>query len=148
MIKKQGVILEKLNNFLNMQEHKLKSSTLKDYNSLVFAYLGDSIHTLFIRTHLVLEKNEKVGALHKKTSEFVKASRQAQSLDNIITMLTEDELRIVKTARNTHQKTVAKNASIEDYKKATSFEALIGYLYLSGNIDRMNEILNESIKGL
>ena len=137
--------MKELDNFLKQQNHELSKAKLKDYNSLVFAFLGDSIHTLFIRSMLVMNSTSKVGSLHKKTSEFVKASAQAKALDAIMNDLTEEELRIVKTARNSHSKTVAKNASLEDYKKATSFEALIGYLYLLNETQRMNKLLQKSL---
>ena len=131
-----------------VENHNIEVSKakLKDYNSLVFAFLGDAIHTLFVRSYFVLKSNEKAGALHLKTSKFVKASAQAKMLDKLVEHLTEEELQTIKTARNSYQKNIAKNANLEDYKKATGFEALIGYLYLTHQIDRMKELLNKSLE--
>jgi ribonuclease-3 family protein len=138
--------LEHFEALLNTQTQKLNSNKLKDYNSLVFAYMGDSIHSLFVREYFILQSNAKAGALHLKTSQFVKASAQAKMLDAILHELTETELQIVKTARNCHQKTTPKNANLEDYKKASAFEALLGYLYLNGQNNRLFDLLNKTIK--
>lgn len=136
---------EELDVSFNTQK-KLNRQELKDYNSLVFAFIGDSVHTLFVRTHFILELNAKAGKLHTLTSKCVNAGMQAKMLDFLMEELTEEELEIVKRTRNVKNKTTAKNFNLEDYKKATSFEALIGYLYLLGETKRMNELLNKTLK--
>lgn len=140
--------MEQFEALLKAKQNEVSKNKLKDYNSLVFAYIGDSVHSLFVKEYFILKSNEKAGALHLKTSKFVRASAQAKMLDELLSELTEEELQIVKTARNCHQKTIAKNANLEDYKKASSYEALIGYLYLNGQINRMLELLNKSLKGM
>ena len=138
--------METFKNLTNENNSIITKARAKDYNSLVFAFVGDAVHTLFVRTYLASNSTAKAGKLHTLSNGFVKASSQAKILDNLEEFLTEDELQICKTARNVKNKTVAKNADLEDYKKATSFEALIGYLYLTNQTSRMNEILNKSIK--
>jgi ribonuclease III family protein len=140
--------LEIFENLINENTSTITKARAKDYNSLVFAFVGDAVHTLFVRTYLASNSTAKAGKLHTLSNGFVKASAQAKILDELENFLTEPELQIAKTARNVKNKTVAKNADLEDYKKATSFEALIGYLYLTNQTNRMNEILNKSIKNM
>jgi len=126
--------------------HTMSKADSKDYNSLVFAFVGDAVHTLFVRTHFVIKSHAKAGKLHTLTSQFVKAQSQAQVLKAIEDILSEEEHRICNTARNVKNKTTAKNAQLKDYKMATSFEALIGYLYITEQTKRMYELLNKSIE--
>ena len=116
----------------------------KDYNLLSFAFVGDSVHTLFVRTHLTLNSTAQPGKLHLLANNFVKADAQAKVLDKL--ELTEEEQNLVRRARNTKSKSVAKNAKLVDYKKATAFEVLIGFLYLTGQIGRMNSILSLTVQ--
>lgn len=140
------MLLEEFESLIEANKSIITKGRAKDYNSLVFAFVGDGVHTLFVRTYLASKTTAKAGRLHTLSNGFVRASAQAKILDELEQHLTEDELQIAKTARNVKNKTVAKNADLEDYKKATSFEALIGYLYLTNQTTRMNEILNKSIK--
>jgi ribonuclease III family protein len=113
-------------------------------NSLVLAYLGDSIYEIYIRKFLISKKINKVDLLQKESIRFVSAKRQALYLKYMINngLLSDDELEIVKRARNYKSNNHPKNTDIITYKYATGLEALIGYLYLNNKIDRIDEIIN------
>lgn len=117
----------------------------RELNPLVLAYIGDGVHTLYVRTKEMRATSGKADKLHKLVTEQVKASAQAQSLNNIKEILTEEEEGIFLRARNSHQHSMAKNASVADYKTATGFEAVIGYLYLTGQNERLEYLLSEAI---
>lgn len=119
----------------------MESKKFKEINPIVLAFIGDGVHTLFVRDKVVKESNLLVNDCHKKSAKFCKAKSQAEKLDLLNSILTEEEQNIVRRARNAKTHNIAKNSDIETYKKATSYEALVGYLYLSGNYDRLNEIL-------
>ena len=108
---------------------------------LVWAYVGDCVYELYIRMHLVNNTRLHPHELHVKTIEYVKAKAQSEILKEIIDHLTEEEKDIVRRGRNAENHHLPKNASVEDYKYATAFEALIGYLYLTKQDERLNEIL-------
>lgn len=113
----------------------------KNINSLSLAYLGDAVYELYIRKHL-LNKNLKVNELQKKAIEYVSAKAQSKYLDKLLenNLLTEEEIEIVKRARN-HKSHSSKSADIVTYKKSTGLEALIGYLEITNNKDRIKEIM-------
>ena len=113
---------------------------------LTLAFLGDSVHTLYVRTELVKKNTGKTGALHKATSNFVNAERQARTFEKIFPLLTEAEKAIILRARNAKNTQSAKHASVTDYRKATGFEALLGFLYLTGQTERLHEFLKDSIE--
>ena len=113
--------------------------------SLELAFVGDSVYDLYVRSHLVMEGG-KVNALNKKAVAKVSAHGQSKSLERILPMLSEEELAIVRRAKNTRQ-TPTKNADKVEYASATALEALIGYLYLTNNTKRLKEIL-ESAAGM
>lgn len=112
---------------------------------LVWAYVGDSVYELFVRTKLTNKSNAKPHKLHIESIKYVKAKAQADILKRIQDNLTEDEKDIVRRGRNTENHHVAKNANIADYSQSTGFEALIGYLYLTKQDERLEEILNMCI---
>lgn len=112
-------------------------------SALALAFVGDSVFDLFIRTMLV-GSGKKVKDLHKEAVSFVKASAQADILKKLEPELTQKERDIARNARNTKVNTVPKNADIDDYHYSTAFEALLGYLYLTGQNSRLNEILLKS----
>lgn len=112
---------------------------------LVWAYVGDSVYEVFIRTHLVETTKLKPHKLHIEAIKYVKAKAQAEMLEKLQDMLTDKEKEIVRRTRNTENHHVPKNADPTDYMYATAFEGLIGYLYLSGQEERLNEILNKCI---
>ena len=112
---------------------------------LTWAYVGDSDYEAFIRTHLVKTTNLKPHKLHIMAIKYVKAKAQSDILKSIYDTLTEKEQEIVRRTRNTQNHHVAKNADPADYMYATAFEGLIGYLYLSNEKERLEEILNKII---
>lgn len=114
---------------------------VKMLSPLVWAYVGDSVYELFIRTYLVNNSNSKPHKLHLETIKFVKAEAQAKILEKIWDNLTEEEKEIFKRGRNTENHHLPKNGNVADYSHATGFEALIGYLYLSKQDERLEEIL-------
>lgn len=116
---------------------------VKFLNPLVMAFVGDSVYSLFIKTQSLDIFNQKVNSLTKQTAEKVNAKSQEQALFKIINLLSEDEQDIVRRARNSNIHTKAKNYSIEEYRHATAFEALVGYLFLTKNIKRLKELLNK-----
>ncbi len=119
---------------------------LNTFSPLTLAYIGDGIYEIIIRTLVVSgEGNEQVNKLHKKSSNLVKAETQANIIKAVMEDLSEEELRIYKRGRNAKSFTSAKNASITDYRMATGFEALMGYLYMQGNLSRMHEIVKEGL---
>lgn len=119
---------------------KQSPTDIRMYNPLVLAYVGDSVYDTFIRTMLVSGGSTQVDKLHKRAIKYVQAKAQAEMLQKLHDSLTEEEQDIVRRGRNTKSGTVPKNADINDYRYATGFEALIGYLYLIGNTKRLMEI--------
>ena len=116
-------------------------------NPLTLAYIGDAVYEVFIRTLVIVSQpNKNVHKLHLMSTEYVKAHSQADTTHKISPMLTEEELTIVKRGRNSKSGYVPKNADVMEYRTATGFEALIGYLYLTGNTKRLKEVLNYSIQ--
>lgn len=119
---------------------------VKMLSPLVWAYVGDSVYELFIRTMLINNSNAKPHKLHMESIKYVKAKAQADILKKISENLTEEEKDIVRRGRNTENHHVAKNANVAEYAQSTAFEALIGYLYLSRQDERLKEILNMCLK--
>lgn len=128
---------------MSFLENKFTPAEAKYLNPLVLAFVGDAIYEVFVRAYLVdNHRDMHVHKLHKKAVEFVKAQAQSEFVKNIIDELTEEEFAIFKRGRNTKSATVPKNADIQDYRMATGFESLIGYLYLTEERDRLKYILN------
>ena len=131
-----------------MQLFKLKNKTIEEVNQmspLTWAYVGDAVYELYIRTHLVNTTKLKPHKLHITSIQYVKAKAQANILKKIEDILTIEEKEIVRRGRNTQTHHIAKNASVQDYMYSTAFEALIGYLYLTGQEERLFAILKTII---
>lgn len=125
----------------------MDKSQLITLSPLVLAYLGDTVYESYIREHLIKQNNQrKVNDLHKLAIKYVKAKAQADIIHEIEKDLTDEELRIYKRGRNQKSNTSPKNADIIDYKHATGFEALIGYLYLNNEGDRLKYIIEKGIE--
>lgn len=118
---------------------------IKTYSPLTLAYIGDTVFDLIVKTMMVAKGNAPVNDLHKKTSEIVNASNQAEIYFAIKDKLNEEELYIFKRGRNAKHTTIAKNASFSEYKIATGIEALLGYLYLTNQFDRIIELVSPEI---
>ena len=112
---------------------------------LVWAYIGDSVYEQYIREYLVTNTEFKPHKLHIEATRFVKASAQANILQSIGNILTDEEKDIVRRTRNTKNHHLPKNSNVQEYMYATAFEGLIGYLYLSKQSGRLNEILEISL---
>lgn len=112
---------------------------------LTWAYIGDSVYEVFIRTHLVENTKLKPHRLHTESIKYVKAKSQAEILERLKDILTEEEKEIVRRTRNTENHHLPKNANLKDYMYATAFEGLIGYLYLTNQKERLEEILYKCI---
>ena len=125
---------------LLLENKNLSASDIRMYNPLVLAYVGDSVYDTFIRTMLVSNGSVQVNKLHKRSIKFVSAKAQAEITEQLNHILTEDEQDIVRRGRNTKSNSVPKNADMNDYRYATGFEALIGYLYLIGNTKRLMDL--------
>lgn len=123
------------------QKLELGEIDLRQYSPLVLAYIGDGVFELIIRTIMVRQENCPVQKLHKRTSTLVKAENQAMMMDRLMPHLTEEEEGIYRRGRNAKSYTKAKNASTGVYRKATGFEALIGYLYLQKKTERIIDLV-------
>lgn len=115
------------------------------YSPLALAYIGDSIYDLMVKKHFVIKSNMQPEKYHKVVISIVSANAQSAFIDSYMDKLTEKEQAVYKRGRNSSPHTKAKNASLENYLKATGFEAVLGYLYLSEQEDRLKEIIDESI---
>lgn len=115
------------------------------YSPLALAYIGDSIYDLMVKKHFVIKSNMQPEKYHKVVTSIVSANAQSAFIDSYMDKLTEKEQAVFKRGRNSSPHTKAKNASLENYLKATGFEAVLGYLYLSEQEDRLKEIIDESI---
>ncbi|MBR2467559.1 MAG: ribonuclease III [Clostridia bacterium] len=131
--------------FANLKN--LTKTEAKCLNPQVLAFVGDSVYTLFVRTMLAEKFDVKSGKLHTLANEYVKAGGQSDALERVISVLTDAEMGIYKRARNYKTHSVAKNADVVDYKRATGFEAVVGYLYLIGDYARLNELLKLCVEG-
>ena len=124
---------------------KIAKNQLFIISPLVLAYIGDSVHTLYVREYVISQNIQKLNDYNKQCSYFCKAQTQSKVLDRLAEVLQEEEKEIVRRARNSKSNHKAKNSSVAEYNKATSFEALIGYLYLSNQTERLNYILQLSV---
>ena len=132
--------IEGLHSFLK-DYFKLDTQEVKTCSPLTLAYIGDAVYELIIRTIIVDQGNAPVNKLHKKSSSLVNAKAQAQIAVRLSGHLTDEEIAVYKRGRNAKSHTAAKNASITDYRLATGFEALVGYLYLNDQMKRLVELI-------
>ena len=123
----------------------INKSDVGQMSPLVWAYMGDAVYEKFIREYVIKQGMCRNGLLHRKSIRYVSAKAQAKIVHKLEEMeyLTDDEADIVRRGRNSNPHSTAKNANIIDYKYATGFEALIGYLYLEEKLERLEEILNK-----
>lgn len=133
--------MEKGMNAYILEKFDIKSQDIRSYSPLVLAYIGDGVYDLIIRTVMVGRGNSHVNHLHQRTSQFVKAHTQSELIGVLMPELTEEETAVYKRGRNAKSSTMAKNATVADYRRATGFEALIGYLYLKDQTERLMELI-------
>ncbi|MBP3261674.1 Mini-ribonuclease 3 [Pseudobutyrivibrio sp.] len=134
-----------LNEYLN-DKFNIEPKDIRTYSPLTLAYIGDAIFDVVIRSILVNKGNTPVNKLHQRASQIVKATTQAAMVMALMDELTDEERDYYRRGRNSKPHTKAKNASTMDYLEATGFEAVIGYLYLTGDMDRICELVNRGIE--
>ena len=133
-------------NLIQLKElFHLEDQDLRSYSPLTLAYIGDGVYELIIRTILVKKGNCPVNRLHKKASSLAKAGAQSAIMKVIEEELTPEELSVYRRGRNAHSPTMAKHATMADYRRATGFEALMGYLYLKEDYTRMLTLVRMGI---
>ena len=113
----------------------------EQYSPLTLAYIGDAIYEIYIRTIIVTRANAPVHLLHEKSSALVRAGKQSEIVGILEPLFTEKERQVYHRGRNAKAYTKAKNAGILEYRRATGLEAVMGYLYLKGDLDRIRELL-------
>lgn len=137
--------MEKSIEFLR-EQFELENRDIKTYSPLTLAYIGDGVYEIVIRTILVSRGNCPPNKLHKRASALVKAGAQSAMMEVIEPLLQEEEEAVYKRGRNAKSYTMAKNATMADYRRATGFEALMGYLYLDGREERMIELIKAGLE--
>ncbi|MFA6309536.1 MAG: ribonuclease III domain-containing protein [Clostridia bacterium] len=137
----QNDFFEKISDKMN-----LTAEEINQLSPLVLAYIGDSVYEVLVRTYMVSENGQlSVNKLHRNSIGFVKAHAQSETVHRLMDLLNEDELNIVRRGRNSKSGTVPKNADLTEYKYATGFEALIGYLYLKKDFNRLTEVFFRAV---
>ncbi len=119
----------------------LDAQKVKTYSALSFAYIGDSVYDLIIRTMITVRGNTKPNKYHRQAIEYVNAGAQTRMMEQIRPFLNEEEKVIFRRGKNAKPASHAKNQSPHDYRIATGFETLIGYLYLTGQVNRIMELI-------
>ncbi len=134
-----------INSYIKNQ-FELKDVDIRTYSPLALAYIGDGIFDIVIRTVVVGKGNTQANKLHNHTSNIVKAHTQALMIEALLEHLTPEENDVYRRGRNAKSPTMAKNATMSDYRKATGLEALMGYLYLQDRFDRVVELIKKGIE--
>ena len=136
-----------LNSYFN-EQFGIEQKDIRTYSPLTLAYIGDAVFDIVIRSILVNKGNTPVNKLHQRASQVVKAQTQAAMVLALMDHLTEAEADWYRRGRNSKPHTKAKNASTMDYLEATGFEAVLGYLYLTGDMDRICELVSRGIEAV
>lgn len=131
---------------LMKQALELQDVDPRTYSPLVLAYIGDAVYELLIRTRVINHGSMQVNKMHKKSASLVKAETQANLIKVLMEELTEEEQAVYKRGRNAKSVTTAKHATMIDYRMATGFEALMGYLYLSNRYERMLQLVHDGLE--
>ena len=129
-------------------EIDINENIVREISPITLAYIGDAVYELYIRSILVKGNPKKnVNEINKETISYVKAQAQSETLHSIMESLTDEEKEVVRRGRNAKSGTVPKNANLTEYKHATAFECLIGYMYITREYDRLFEIIKKSVDG-
>lgn len=136
-----------LNEYI-LRQFGMEHVDIRSYSPLALAYIGDGIYDLVIRSMIVGKGNTQANQLHRQTSQLVKAHTQSEMIEVLLPELSEEELAVYKRGRNAKSPTMAKNATMTDYRRATGFEALMGYLYLENQMERMMELIKKALAGI
>lgn len=130
----------------NINQTNMSEKEAYQYSPLALAYIGDSALDLLVKTYYVKNSNKQTYKYHKDVCNIVKAVNQAQFIDSIMDELSEDEMDIYKRGRNATTHSKAKNATMGEYRKATGLEALFGYLYLKGDMEKLTGFVDRMIE--
>lgn len=130
------------------EQFGLAETDIRTYSPLTLAYIGDGVFDLVIRSVVVAKGNTKASRLHQRTSRIVKAKTQAEIIEYLKPFLTQEEADVYRRGRNANSPTMAKNATMADYRRATGLEALVGYLYLTDRFERLVELIKTAADGL
>jgi len=122
---------------------KIDKQSAINISPVVLAFVGDAVYSLFVRERLVFNSDYKTGALNILATKEVNAGAQAEFIKDIMPLLTEEEAGVFERARNTKKKTKSKSASVADYNLSTGFEAVLGFLFVTGDYERLNYLLNK-----
>ena len=134
-----------IEDFIKLEKDEQEINQL---SPLVWAYVGDCVYELYVRTYLVETTKLNPHKLHIEAIKYVKAGAQCKALEQVMCKLTDEEKEIVRRGRNAQNHHLPKNSNVQEYMYSTAFEGLIGYLYLSGKFDRVQEIISWVIEGL
>ena len=143
MMNKEGFEILNIEDFIKIEKDEQEINQL---SPLVWAYVGDCVYELYVRTYLVDNTKLNPHKLHIEAIKFVKAGAQCKALEQIMEILTDAEKDIVRRGRNAQNHHLPKNSNVQEYMYSTAFEGLIGYLYLTKKYDRVKEIINATIK--
>ena len=124
----------------------LKAVDAGSYSPLALAYIGDAVYEVLIRTRVMNQGNMQVSKMHKKSAELVKAPTQAEIIKLLLDELSQEETVVYKRGRNARSATMPKHATMTEYRMATGFEALVGYLYLEGRHDRLLKLIHDGLE--
>ena len=130
---------------IELIERKRNVAEVNTLSPLTWAYVGDSVFELLVRTHLTNTTKLKPHMLHIEAIKYVKAGAQSEILKRIYDDLSDEEKDVVRRGRNAENHHLPKNANVQEYMYATAYEALLGYLYLTKQTDRLREILKISV---
>lgn len=124
------------------------TNEISQLNAQVLAFIGDSVYTLYVREKMLNLPKNKSNVLHSHANQYVSAVGQSISIEKILPLLNDEEVAVFKRARNYKTASTAKHSTISEYRRATGFEAVIGYLYLTKQTDRLNEIMKKSMEAV
>ena len=127
-------------------EEYIKNIDIQNVPMQTLAFIGDAVYNVYIRSYLASLNNVKTGILHKDSIKYVSAKGQSYIIDKIYEILTDDEINVYKRGRNTNVGTISKHVDVVEYKKATGFEALIGYLYITKQNERLDFLVKKCIE--
>ena len=133
-------------NSLILNEFGIEKKDINTYSPLVLAYIGDAVFDIIVRTVLVGRGNTRVDNLHRLASSLVNAGNQAEMIKKLLPVLSEEEEAVYRRGRNAKPHSTAKNSSHTQYREATGFESLIGWLYLRDDWDRLFELVNMALR--
>ena len=132
---------------MNYFSPQMSEQELNKISMLGLAHIGDGVYELLIRTMLCTQGHAAVGELHRLTVSHVKAPAQAQAMEKLLPLLTPEELALYRRGRNAHVHGVPQGASVGEYHAATGLEALFGWLYLQGRLERLNALFSAAMEG-